>query len=94
MEQTSAKAALAAQPETAARIEQFLANPETGVHMARPTHRADRTARETEHLLSALHDAGYRTEDIGTTVDDGLITNVLRDNEYLLTLTITRTPGY
>ena len=55
---------------------------------------AEKVARDTEHVISALQDAGYYTEEIGAAADNGTIVNLLRDGEYLLTLTITKTPGY
>jgi hypothetical protein len=89
MEQTRAEAALAAQPETAAKIDQFLANPDTGIRIPRPS-----TRDEADNLLLALRGYGYEVEPVGDAADDGTIVNLLREGEYLLTLTITRTPGY
>jgi len=52
------------------------------------------TTAATEELLAQLSDLGYQIEEIGSAADDGSIVNLHRDGQYVLTLTVTRTPGY
>jgi len=52
------------------------------------------TQTEVDDLLEALREQGYSTEDVGSGVGDSAIVNILRDGDYVLTLTLSRTPGY
>jgi hypothetical protein len=106
MSEPDYEAALAAQPETAAKIEGFLANSETaGVRRERPANRLATTpgpeqtdearvawhTRDLSQLLADQRD--WRTEEVAS-LATGTIVNVTRaDGEYLYTLTISRTPG-
>lgn len=87
-EMTQAEAALAAQPETAAKIDAFLADPSTGVARERGS------LSPEDRLLALLTHKGLQTEEIGD-YDSVRIVNISSaDGEYLYTLTISRTPGY
>jgi hypothetical protein len=105
MSEPDYEAALAAQPETAAKIDGFLTRPETGIRRERPANRlttipgpdqADeqRVTWHTQDLSQLLADQrDWHTEEVAA-LDTGTIVNVTRaDGEYLYTLTISRTPG-
>lgn len=79
--------ALAAQPETAAKIDASLDDPSTGIARERGA------LSPEDRLLALLAHKGLRTEEVGD-YETGRIVNISADGEYLYTLTISRTPGY
>jgi hypothetical protein len=49
---------------------------------------------EVENILQTLQDTGYYTEEVQQNGDGTGIFNISRDGDYMVTMTLTRTPGY